>query len=162
MAGKPGKCPSFSFHHFDGRTDGTLNQTRIGGESPRSNSRALSRHFLCPTRAVNTAFSKKRTRIGSLVRWALPSPPPSLFCYVRPPSRHWHPAPPPVALASRRARDTVSAVYSLCVLECALKILILMHICKNSNVHFENGWCYFLGSRGTKHRPVTHVAEKGT
>ena len=55
----------------------------------------------------------------------------------------------------------VSAVYSECILECALKIDILMHIFKIRNVHFENGWCYFLGAWGAKHRPVTPVAEKG-
>ena len=36
-----------------------------------------------------------------------------------------------------------------------------MHICKIRNVHFENGWCYFLGAWGAKHRPLAPVAEKG-
>ena len=54
----------------------------------------------------------------------------------------------------------MSAVYSEYILECALKMHFLMHICKNRKVHFQNGWWYFLGLWGAKHLPVTPVAQK--
>jgi hypothetical protein len=90
MARNPGK--RLSFHHFDGQVDGAFAPPRVGSESPRSNPRELLRQFLCPVRVVNTAASKKYTRIGSFERWDLPSHPP-LFCYVCPSSRHMIYAP---------------------------------------------------------------------
>jgi hypothetical protein len=55
----------------------------------------------------------------------------------------------------------MSAICLECILERALKMHILMHICKNKNVHFQNLWCIFLGGRGAKHLPVTPGAKKG-
>jgi hypothetical protein len=93
MAGNSGKCPSF--HHFGGRTHGMLVPPRIGDESPRSDPRALSRHFLCPTSHACGQHSpvERCTGIGSLGRWALRSPPPSFLLCV-PSQQAWTPRSP--------------------------------------------------------------------